>query len=1126
MATRRSDTLEVAYIDVQVRDTDLKRGLERIGRSAQTEARKLGTAFTREATPGLNGAATAARALKDRQKELDTEVQRLSLSVRNQRNAYVQGRITQDQYEDSTRSLKGEINQLLDSTNDLSVAQQTRLNTSAATAERGLATLRGEASRLGLAQQVQIGLTNTFGNQLRSLGPAGTAAAGGLGLLSNGFASLRQPLDASAFSFDRFISLAARAPQVIALATAAVGTLAVVGLARLASEAARVADEIDKASASVGLAAEEYQELSFAFSQLGLDSERFRTALGNLNTRLGEAIEGNERYERTLTRLGVNLEDVVSGTVGVGDVLSQVADGIAALPTTAEQAAAAATLFGRSIGNQLLPALQQGSGAIDALRQSARDLGLVISGDAIISLVEYKDQVEALQQQFQTARVEIAAAFLPILRDVLIPLIQNTLVPALQTAAARVGDFSQSFLDAGPAGAEFRRNVLATVAPLIVLGQSAVAVGALVVAALSGIAAVAARTGAIIGGLSAAFEIDPGQASRGLAERLTQQIFGIDLSRAPSASGGRGGTPNIVDQVFGDADEAASGYADALERALNTALGAITFDAESSLTDAIIGLQRALDAEVGNLFSGAARAASENGEQTGKEFVEGSLAFLRQQRQRALDAYNEAGDDAGRAFASALLDSIDEAIAEISRRFDRIRIPIPAPIIEIDTRAPSFTPPTAPAGLVPTESERFAEFQRELRETERAARVAAFALTRAEAAQRDYTDSLRSAEGIIRAPVTPDSVLQRIAVDAERRFLEARLTAAARIGAEVARGGGPSVAPLRVAPDLEQVRQLTLDTVRALVQADAPITDILTALERLRGVAPDLAREFDELVIGFNTARAEATRIVRSQAGLRGDEDALQGITPSDASADAEARARLLAQLADAERQLDQVRASALAVLDETRLPSQNLIDALRELGDEFEGLGVLDSAEEVRDLADALFDLEAGARAAREAAEAQRQLDQANQELAQSINQGFQATNQFASAVQNLAKGDAAGGVSGLFGAAASIASFFGPQGAIFGAIFSGIGSLISTLFGGRSQREDLERTRASGAAARGAPAIEFNLTVNQQLALASLTDPDSRRALDGAADSIVERIDRLIDTLFARVERLEATA
>src|SRR5690606_30389724 len=105
------------------------------------------------------------------------------------------------------------------------------------------------------------------------------------------------------------------------------------------------------------------------------------------------------------------------------------------IPSAAEQAAKGGLVFGEEFSRRVIPALNAGADGFQELRDQARELGLVMSGNSIKSLVEFKDELNTLKRQFETAKIEIVAGFMPVFTDLLIPLLQNTVVPALQNAA-------------------------------------------------------------------------------------------------------------------------------------------------------------------------------------------------------------------------------------------------------------------------------------------------------------------------------------------------------------------------------------------------------------------------------------------------------------------------------------------------------------------------------------------------------------------------------------------------------------------------------------------------------------------------------------------------------------------
>jgi hypothetical protein len=139
------------------------------------------------------------------------------------------------------------------------------------------------------------------------------------------------------------------------------------------------------------------------------------------------------------------------------------------------------------------------------------------------------------------------------------------------------------------------------------------------------------------------------------------------------------------------------------------------------------------------------------------------------------------------------------------------------------------------------------------------------------------------------------------------------------------------------------------------------------------------------------------------------------------------------------------------------------------------------------------------------------------------------------ASLIDSIRSGDIGGAFQSVLGLGGQLAgaasSFVGAGGALFGltkaavpglglaaALLPILGGIFGSLF---SPRPESEATRAIGASARGAPAVEFNLTQNNSIAVNGM--PEFRDAL---TDSVTQ-LARVIETnLIPRITRLEANA
>jgi hypothetical protein len=372
------------------------------------------------------------------------------------------GTLSEKQFAAEARKLRSEIHAQIATTQKGS-QQFLQLKNVLGTTTRSINSAEGQMSKLGIAAQVNIALNQRFANTLRTMGPAGSAAALGLTALGNNAGGLIPTFGVKLPAALQTTLGMLTTLQVLAPAAIGVGLVA---LTRFADKAADAADAIDKNSQMAGLSIEAYQELAFTFDQSGINADQFRQAMGSLNRRLGEAAAGNRAYADSYDRLGVSIRDANGHLRDSEEVMLDALEALGRLPSSAEQASLAAKLFGDDVGKKLVPVINQGADGIEDLRQKARDLGLVLSGDAVLSLVGYKDEMAALRQQFSTAGIEITASFLPILRDGVIPLLQEQVVPWVQSLAEGLKDVADDFIDAGVAGIAFRAALTDTLTPI------------------------------------------------------------------------------------------------------------------------------------------------------------------------------------------------------------------------------------------------------------------------------------------------------------------------------------------------------------------------------------------------------------------------------------------------------------------------------------------------------------------------------------------------------------------------------------------------------------------------------------------------------------------------------------
>ena len=177
-----------------------------------------------------------------------------------------------------------------------------------------------------------------------------------------------------------------------AAGVAAVGTAAVAAgkeLYDMAYAAAQAGDAIDEASQRVGLDAETWQSLSYAAKMSGVEVSTLETAAKKLKS----------------TGSDLNLDEAIEQVASIKD--------------PAERSAKAFELFGKSAAYQMGPMLEQGADAINDLKATARDCGMVMSEESVKASAEFNDSLDNLQITAEALKNNLSAEFLPGITEVM-----------------------------------------------------------------------------------------------------------------------------------------------------------------------------------------------------------------------------------------------------------------------------------------------------------------------------------------------------------------------------------------------------------------------------------------------------------------------------------------------------------------------------------------------------------------------------------------------------------------------------------------------------------------------------------------------------------------------------------
>ena len=240
-----------------------------------------------------------------------------------------------------------------------------RIRDAAQPASRGLQALdvAGHAVR-GKIQEM-AGSAGVLGEALQKIGPYGLAAAAGVGAVTV----------ALGFAMNK------------------------------AREVTEHFDTLADQAARIGTSVESFQELVYAFGQIGVKADATETALTRLNDVIGDVmIQGAKtpaEVARAFDQLGIAMADVQKHGSDLDWMLAAMAEGMKSLGTQAERTAVAKALMGKQAA-ALLPLLAEGAARLREQTQAASDAGAVLGKDLVQRYDEFGDRLDAVGQIMQT----------------------------------------------------------------------------------------------------------------------------------------------------------------------------------------------------------------------------------------------------------------------------------------------------------------------------------------------------------------------------------------------------------------------------------------------------------------------------------------------------------------------------------------------------------------------------------------------------------------------------------------------------------------------------------------------------------------------------------------------------
>lgn len=214
-------------------------------------------------------------------------------------------------------------------------------------------------------------------------------------------------------------------------------TAAAAALVAVTKAAADYGDQLDNMSQRTGVAVEDLAKLQYAAKLSDTSAEALGKGLGNLSKLMAGAAAGGAESGKMFEKFGVDLRNTDGTVRATSDVLFELADVFSAMPDGPEKTALAMDLFGKKMGQELIPLLNQGSAGLKAMGDEAERLGLVLSAEQAKAAADFNDNLDRLGQLSKSVGVSIGNSMIPWL---------NKMIGEMNAAAKSSDGFLMTFL--------------------------------------------------------------------------------------------------------------------------------------------------------------------------------------------------------------------------------------------------------------------------------------------------------------------------------------------------------------------------------------------------------------------------------------------------------------------------------------------------------------------------------------------------------------------------------------------------------------------------------------------------------------------------------------------------------
>jgi len=200
--------------------------------------------------------------------------------------------------------------------------------------------------------------------------------------------------------------------QFTELGELAAGAFGIEKISEFSREMAELGASVAHATQMLGVSAEEFSTLSFAFGAMGQDAEGATMSMDRLERNMVEAAGGSGEAAAAFKALGVSVNDSNGEVKDLSDILPEIANRFAETANGPEKTAIAIALLGRS-GAEMIPFLNEGAAGLDHMKQIAEETGAVLTDNMVEGMEHSAISVYTMDQAFKGIGLTIYEDFKP-----------------------------------------------------------------------------------------------------------------------------------------------------------------------------------------------------------------------------------------------------------------------------------------------------------------------------------------------------------------------------------------------------------------------------------------------------------------------------------------------------------------------------------------------------------------------------------------------------------------------------------------------------------------------------------------------------------------------------------------